>query len=177
MTDDKGPIERLLDVFVYAPLGFVMNLDEIVPQLVEKGHQQVTMARMFGQFAVEDEGRKQVQKLQAQAAGLVGQLAEQAAAVTGRKPSASAPSRPAATAAPAPEAASTTATKAPAADAADPGPGTGELAIPDYDSLSASQVVPRLDGLAGPELDLVRRYEAAHRGRKTILSKIAQLQS
>jgi hypothetical protein len=50
------------------------------------------------------------------------------------------------------------------------------LAITDYDSLSASQVVPRLDGLSDAELAAVRDYEAAHRGRKTILSKIAQLQ-
>jgi hypothetical protein len=37
-------------------------------------------------------------------------------------------------------------------------------------------VVPRLEGLSGTELTAVREYEAAHRGRKTILSKIAQLQ-
>ena len=63
---------------------------------------------------------------------------------------------------------------APAA-AAEPAPAAGELAIPDYDALSASQVVPRLAGLAADELDAVRRYEAANRGRKTILSRIAQL--
>jgi hypothetical protein len=50
------------------------------------------------------------------------------------------------------------------------------LAIPDYDSLSASQVVSRLAGLGPAELDAVRAYEAAKRGRKTILNKIAQLQ-
>jgi hypothetical protein len=50
------------------------------------------------------------------------------------------------------------------------------LAITDYDSLSASQVVPRLEGLADTELAAVRDYEAAHRGRKTILNRIAQLQ-
>ncbi len=65
----------------------------------------------------------------------------------------------------------------PAAPPAPAAPGADELAIPDYDALSASQVVPRLAGLAGEELDAVRRYEAANRGRKTILSKIAQLQS
>jgi hypothetical protein len=58
---------------------------------------------------------------------------------------------------------------------AEPAPLARDLAIPDYDALSASQVVPRLAGLAGDELDAVRRYEAANRGRKTILSKIAQL--
>jgi hypothetical protein len=53
----------------------------------------------------------------------------------------------------------------------------GDLAIPGYDSLSASQVVPRLSGLEAGELDAVRTYEAAGRGRKTILNKIAQLQA
>ncbi len=50
------------------------------------------------------------------------------------------------------------------------------LAIPDYDSLSASQVVPRLAGLTTDELEAVRRYETAHRARRTILGRVAQLQ-
>jgi len=57
-----------------------------------------------------------------------------------------------------------------------PTPDATELAIPDYDGLSASQVVNRLAGLAPDELEAVRAYEAAGRGRKTILSKVAQLQ-
>jgi hypothetical protein len=36
--------------------------------------------------------------------------------------------------------------------------------------------VNRLAGLSAPELAAVQRYEAATRGRKTILSKVAQLQ-
>jgi hypothetical protein len=51
------------------------------------------------------------------------------------------------------------------------------LPIPSYDTLSASQVVPRLDSLRPAELEQVRIYEAAHRGRRTILSRVAQLQS
>jgi hypothetical protein len=38
-------------------------------------------------------------------------------------------------------------------------------------------VVNRLAGLSAGELEAVRAYEAANRGRKTILNKIAQLQS
>ena len=56
------------------------------------------------------------------------------------------------------------------------GPAVDDLAIPDYDSLSASQVVPRLEGLMPAELEAVRSYETANRGRKTILNKVAQLQ-
>jgi hypothetical protein len=55
-------------------------------------------------------------------------------------------------------------------------PPPDDLAIPGYDALSASQVVQRLDGLAAGELEAVREYETATRGRRTILSKIAQLQ-
>ena len=49
------------------------------------------------------------------------------------------------------------------------------LPIPDYDELSASQVVERLEGLDHDSLDAIRRYETDHRGRNTILGKIAQL--
>jgi hypothetical protein len=59
---------------------------------------------------------------------------------------------------------------------ADVVPDAGDLGIPGYDSLAASQVVARLDGLTTAELELVRRYEQANRNRKTILGKIAQLE-
>ncbi len=54
-------------------------------------------------------------------------------------------------------------------------PAADALPIPDYDELSASQVVERLDGLDRESLDAIRRYETDHRGRNTILGKIAQL--
>jgi hypothetical protein len=58
-----------------------------------------------------------------------------------------------------------------------PAGGASALAIPGYDALSASQVVQRLAGLAPDELEAVRTYEAATRGRRTILNRIAQLQA
>jgi hypothetical protein len=54
-------------------------------------------------------------------------------------------------------------------------PEVDELPIPDYDELSASQVVERLEGLDRESLDAIRAYETEHRGRNTILGKIAQL--
>ena len=53
---------------------------------------------------------------------------------------------------------------------------SADLAIPGYDSLSASQVVQRLAGLLPDELDAVARYEAGHRGRRTVLARVMQLQ-
>ena len=51
----------------------------------------------------------------------------------------------------------------------------GALAIPGYDSLSASQVVQRLDGLSAAELEEVGTHEAANRHRRTILNRVEQL--
>jgi hypothetical protein len=54
-------------------------------------------------------------------------------------------------------------------------PEAATLGIPEYDSLAASQVVPRLAALTPDELAAVRAYEAAHRGRRTILGRVDQL--
>jgi hypothetical protein len=54
-------------------------------------------------------------------------------------------------------------------------PAAASLAIPGYDTLAASQVVQRLSSLRPGELDAIRRYELATRGRRTILHRIAQL--
>jgi hypothetical protein len=56
-------------------------------------------------------------------------------------------------------------------------PDVATLAIPGYASLSASQVVQRLAGLSDDELEAVRLYETANRGRRTILTRVGQLQS
>jgi hypothetical protein len=49
------------------------------------------------------------------------------------------------------------------------------LPIEDYESLAASQVVDRLPTLTPDELAQLRAFEAAHRGRRTILGRIDQL--
>ncbi len=171
MTEHKSPIEQALDLFFFAPLGLLMNADEVIPQLVERGRQQVTMARMFGQFAVQQgqsEAAKAVTKLQETV-----QRRTRPDDTTGPASDAGVPAtQTSAPVEPVTPAASTTTTSRPQHN----GEMAGTLAIPDYDSLSASQVVPRLESLSGDELVAVRDYEAAHRGRKTILNKIDQLQ-
>lgn len=54
-------------------------------------------------------------------------------------------------------------------------PDESELAVPDYDSLAASQVVPRLAMLSTDDLRAVHTYEQAHRHRQTILNRVTQL--
>jgi hypothetical protein len=191
--DDRTPLEQVVehavDVFVYAPIGLLFEGASVLPQLVEKGKSQVTMAKVVGQFALK-QGRGEGEKLAAGVAGgVLGLLAK-----LGQSPSAHPPAVPDAPVA-ASSAPVTTSLPAPAAasrDGAAPDPvgavgGTDRaagaaidadtLAIPDYDGLSASHVVNRLAGLSAAELEAVRLYELANRGRKTILSKVAQLQA
>ena len=169
--DEKTPVEQAVehavDVLVYAPIGLLFEGASLLPQLIEKGRSQVTMARMVGHFAVKQgrgEATKAVNKLQDQAAGLLDFVGDSVTPLPSDPAPAARVVAPVASAVPA----------APAANgqAVDP----ASLAIPDYDGLSASHVVNRLAGLTTPELEAVRSYEAAHRGRKTILSKVAQLQ-
>ena len=44
-----------MDLFVYAPLGLLFNLTEVVPQLAEKGKKQVQMARMLRGFGIKSQ--------------------------------------------------------------------------------------------------------------------------
>jgi hypothetical protein len=174
MSDRKPPVDAALDALVYAPLGFVLEARGLMPKLVERGRNQVTMAKMVGQFAVQQgsvEASKRLGPVQEQVREQVETVLADLGLVARKQPPAPpAPMPPAAApvvVVPDPE------PEAPAA----PRRAADELAIPDYDSLAASQVVPRLRALSGPELEDVRAYEAAGRARKTILNRIAQLQA
>lgn len=180
MSDDaKNPLDQLLDLVFFAPAGLVLSARELFPRLAEKGRKQitgqVTTARVVGQFAVQ-EGQKR-------AGSALGQVRRQAPPRPSAEPVAT--SKPAVrieavVVAPAPVRTDPTATgngqAAAAAPVAAP-PDADALAIPGYDTLSASQVVQRLGGLSADELEAVRSYEAATRGRKTVLHKVAQLQA
>lgn len=201
MTDEspKTPAEQAFEVLVYAPIGLLFEGSTLLPQLVEHGRNQVNMAKMIGRFAVEQgrgEAVKTASKLGDQAAGLLEFLGASMSPASAETvpPPAKAPRRPSRASGRAMAAAKTGAKppgerpaaaskdKATAGVRADDGSAQADvnvasLAITDYDGLSASHVVNRLAGLAPDELESVRRYEAANRGRKTILSKISQLQS
>jgi hypothetical protein len=180
MSDDdrKGPVGQAVEALVYAPIGLFFEGPRLLPELIQQGKTHARNARVFGKFAVQHgqgELRRRLATFEEQATDVL-----RAFGVTGdgsdSAPS-SAPSTPSsATAGSAASAGSAPSAGSPAGDG-DVSPTVGELAITDYDSLSASQVVTRLAGLAGDELEAVRAYEVAHRGRKTILNKIAQLQT
>lgn len=202
MTADKNPIEEAVDqalsTFVYAPIGLLFDGPARFPKLVRNGRNQVTNARMMGQFAVQM-GRTEVEKRASGLDGPVVDLLRGLGVIDGPPPGpapAAAPVVPvvpdkpeqptaklgsAKTPAPRKPAAKQAGAKAKkqpakkAAKKAAPAPTAAALPITDYDSLSASQVVSRLQGLSTGELEAVRSYEAATRGRKTILNRVQQL--
>jgi hypothetical protein len=199
--DHKTPLDALLELGLYAPLGLALEARDRLPDLIARGRQQVTsqvtLARMMGQYAVregEKDARKRWSELEATLRGL-GLLPEAnppgaGAPAAGTMPTpppetvVSTPSASAASAAPSASngsangSASSANGKAASSSAEEPAVrARADLAIPGYDTLSASQVVQRLGGLSADELEAVRDYESGTRGRRTILSKIASLQS
>ncbi len=218
MSDDnhKGPVDRALDVFVYAPLGLALLARDSAPGLVhafvERGRAEIEtrrhdaeskleQAKAVGRFALDfgvPKLRKGVETRISEARGRAGQpfgglgREERPTGVPAAPPHAAAPvSHPAP--APTPTATPTPTPTPRQADRADavgangahaatmPAGGRGgdmtspALSIPDYDELSASQVVQRLPGLSADELEAIRAYETRGRGRRTILGKIDQL--
>ncbi len=186
MTEHRSPLDQALDLMLYAPVGFVVTAGEELPRLIEKGRSQMSgqvgVARLVGRFAVA-QGQREAGKVVRQAAQVLADLG----VLAGDRPG---PADPPAYPPPGPRLYDTDPV-APADglefvisdDAAGPElfevvtPLGQDLAIPGYDALSASQVVQRLAGLSPEELEDVRAYELNTRGRRTILNKVAQLQT
>ncbi len=192
---ERSPLDQLLDVAVYGPVGMALAARESLPKWVEAGRRQLGsqlgMAKTIGRFAVNQGSR--------QAGGVLRRLAEEAEGVLvtlGLVPadddlddetaetapvdvsSAPAPTTNGSATAGSPSGgASATSTAAPGVAGHPSGLDPAELAIPGYDTLSASQIVQRLPGLSPDELEAVRLYELAGRSRKTVLLRVAQLKA
>lgn len=206
MTEVPKPLDAALDLFVYAPVGLALTAAEELPKLAAKGrtrvNTQLMMARVVGQFAVA-RGRQELEKRFAPPSPSAPPPDVVAAEELDEQPpvtfdemtatNGSGPGLPGAERTEGgrdvsvstvgdlatltePSEPTESASEAPSASSAAPPPSAEELAIPGYDSLSASQVVQRLAGLSGDELGAVAAYERAHRGRRTILNRIDQLQ-
>jgi hypothetical protein len=217
VPDEKPPVEKAVELLVYAPVGMALYVRDMLPSMmgifVARGKREVASHRnppappvapppippevkrrideSVGMARVVAEGGFGVARGVAGsgigvAREVAGSALTQFLAMRGTNgdtmfaPDVEEPARPAPPTSPA---ASPSTAPAPAAEPPVPPdaawkadvPAAEALPIPDYDELSASQVVERLDGLDRDSLEAVRRYETDHRGRNTILGKIAQL--
>ena len=210
MADEKQPVEKAVELFVYAPVGMACYVRDMLPSMmgifIARGKREVSSrgappappmppvppvppevkrrideSMGMARYAAES-GIGVARDVAGSGIGVAREMAGTALSqilamrANGTEPE---PPRPEPTPPPAPE--PPEASAAPAADVPPDAawrtdvPSSDALPIPDYDELSASQVVERLEGLDRESLDAIRRYEAEHRGRNTILGKIAQL--
>ncbi len=172
----KKVVSEVVDYLVYAPVGLAATVLEELPGLVEKGRSRLTMAKTIGQFAVVM-GRQRVEKMvnDRQGARTAEKAAPSPEEPAGREEGAEVTTlRPRGR----PQRHESGDADGPASRAGDEAAAPpANLAIPGYDALAASQVVQRLAGLSEEELEAVREYEEATRGRRTILGRIEQLSS
>ena len=172
VPDERPLHERLVELAVYVPVGIVASIAEELPGLADKGRRRVEsriqVARVVGKLAVAEAQRRLAPRAPSPA---------RSAAGSGQPSPPGSASEPAS--APAGDGETSPGVSAKEGSAGSEGlvPQVTELAIPGYDTLAASQVVQRLASLRPDELEAVRRYEAANRGRRTILHRIAQLSS
>jgi hypothetical protein len=193
-----SPADRLLELFVFAPAGLALTLVEELPNLVEKGRNRIegrtATARVVGQFAVQM-GFREVSRRARQLVDPEPPRRREASRqdhephqAPGSSPNVCPTpgidrrSRPPAETEEQPteiRVSYNSATEGPdQRDAEVNGfAALGDLAIPAYDTLSASQVVKRLDGLSREELREVGEHERLNRHRATILTKVEQLLS
>ena len=200
MADDKDAAEKAKELFVYGPIGLALYVRDTAPSFlklfVARGRNefdqrrrsvegQLDQARTMGETAAATSA-PQVLRIVSDGLSAVRGAAEEALGALGVGPDepSNGSAHPAEPEAPSPVAvvpdlpSAAGATPSLREEAAPPASSSGRaphLAIPDYDELSASQVVDRLEGLRPDELAAIRDYESAHRGRNTILGKIEQL--
>lgn len=185
----------VLDVTVYAPLGVAAAISKGIPGLAEDGRalleRRLLTARTTGEL-VTTIARRRLEQIVAE------RSAEwRSAIVAARHPGASvpqgAPTGPPAAAGPGAgtprEADTSRHHRSPAADiqhevvtrpkeSSIPAvPAPERLPIAGYDSLAASQIISRLQGLDDDELALIELHEQLNRHRRTVLSKLAQLRA
>jgi hypothetical protein len=213
VADEKQPVQKAVELFVYAPVGMACYVRDMLPSMmgifIARGKREVGsrgapaappmppvppvppevkrridesmgMARYAAESGIgvaRDVAGSGIDVAREMAGTALSQILAMRANGTEPEPPRPEPTPPA----PEPEASAALATPAasapvpPDADWQTEVPSSDALPIPDYDELSASQVVERLEGLDRDSLDAIRRYETEHRGRNTILGKIAQL--
>ena len=190
---ENDPVDKALRLFVYAPLGIAAYLRDSAPSLltvfVARGQREVAGVRraVEARLGLTEPDPPPAPSLQRVADG-IGRLASQAGSVVVGV------ARPVVDAATSATMTATAPTNGEAMHwkSGDPAPretggdgaergasahstGATDLPITDYDGLSATQIIDRLEGLSRGALERIRVYELAHRARRTILATIDQL--
>ena len=178
---ENDAVDKALRLFVYAPLGIAAYVRDSAPSLltvfVARGQRELNGMRRTVEEKLgltEPEPPPAAPPLQRVADG-ISRLASQAGSVVVgvARPVVDAATTATSTARTNGEAMHWSADESPSTPSAD----AAGLPISDYDGLSATQIIDRLDGLSRGALERIRVYELAHRARRTILATIDRLTS
>ncbi len=164
-TGERTP--TLVDLVVFAPIGFALKASSVVPELIATGRaeyrKQAVMARVIGKMVVEQQRRKRRGRVITERPGATVVETKPAPLTNTETPAdgdASSSKASAALSMP------TGSTVLPTAD---------ELPIGGYDTLAARSILTLLEGLGASDLNRIEVYERAHRQRATVLHRITQL--
>ena len=180
--DEQNPVDQLVDLFVYAPVGLLYEYEEVLPKLIKRGKSQVQLARVLGQMAAKGRSGGGQVDLAEVASTILGRAVTEFGSLMGLAPDQKAEFD-----------------EESAGDASDPedlddddrsaesvASGAGEVAprdgetetmpIAGYDELTAREIIALLDGLSPSQLQVVRGHELANRSRKTVLAKLDRLE-
>ena len=155
-SKDQDPAEALLEFFLYAPVGLALEAVDNLPKYVERGKSQVTIGRFLARTAAK-RGSATIESAGEKVINDIGQVFVDFFGIdlsTGDDDiiDVVSPTEPLE-------------------------PSDAHLAIDEYDTQAAAQIVKLLGQLTPEELDAVESYEAANRNRVTVLRKIGQLRS
>lgn len=155
---DRRPLDQLVDLFVYAPVGLAYEYQDVLPKLIKRGKSQVQIARLLGTMAARQGQRTVNGRLEDAIDGAASGVAQGITDLGARVGLA-------------PEASGT-------------GPDTGQvvldagerpLPIAGYDDLTAKQIISLLGDLDPGQRVRIASHEASHRGRKTVMAKLDAL--
>ena len=179
-SEGKNPIDQLVELLVYAPVGLVYEYEDVLPKLIKRGKSQVQLAKVLGQMAAQQGQAKAkqggegiddaVNDALGQAASVLARAITDFGQVIGLAPTSSneedSSDEDYSDEEDSPQGAETGLDQ-------DDRPLLPPIA--GYDDLKAREIVPLLDDLSGPQRERVRQYELATRGRKTVLGKLDKL--
>jgi len=194
---EENPLEQLIELLVYAPIGLLYEYPDVLPRLIKRGKSQVQLARFAGQLALKQQTKptdagggaggpsvspdvvvEGLARLLTEVGSMIGlappHAASSEAAVNQTGSGESSAKRSLGKTGNVESGSGSAASSAGESVDSSPAP-TDKLPIAGYDKLTAKDVIFLLEDLTVSQLRRVRRYEEANRNRKTVLTKIDRL--
>lgn len=170
---NKPTWQELLETGLYASAGAAAELQDALPRLVDKGRSalgpKIGIARVIGQFAVNG-AEKEIHR---RSDSVIGQVSELITLLFGNSSSNNAEPDESVDSCHEAEKGNSGRVKDSTIIGRTAAGSPEDLPIGGYTTLSAQQIIARLENLSNAELDGIANFELAHRNRASIARAIA----